>query len=614
LDLGFQQALNAIVESLPKERQTLLFSATQTRSVQDLARLSLESPVFVSVHENSAATTPDNLTQSYIVTDLDNKINILWSFLKSHRKKKTLVFLQSCKQVKYINEIFCRLRPGLSVLALYGTLHQLKRMNIYDQFCNKESAVLFATDIAARGLDFPAVDWVVQLDCPEDATTYVHRVGRTARYDTGGESLLMLLPSEEEGMMKQIKANKIPISKIEINPNKMFGIEKKMAAHLASDNNLKESAQRAFQSYIKSVYLMKNKKVFDAHKIDTDKFAESLGLAVAPRVRFLDKQKKLKAAQKANKLENDTKGKSVNDSKDEHVTTSKEEVPTKSKSKEVVTTKVVDESEEESDEEVDEPKKEKVDDDKIRFDDSDDDSDEDIFTVKRTNVQIKDDDNNEQSSDSEPLEQNLKTKGSGLSKVQMAKKMLKKQIVPNSKVNFDEEGDVLGDSNKTKVSKEGQLYEAEEGEEGGINIERAKAVMKAEDQFDKVAERRRHKEIRQEKKRKEKEARKRKRDDEEEGEEEGESDSGEEVDLSWLPDPDKVYGDKKDESDAEKSDEEDTDEDMDTEVVDTAQKVTVIRKKIPKRRKVDDDDDEVVLDTGLSLEDDEDLALQLLKR
>jgi len=263
LDLGFSSAINSIVTNLPSPRQTLLFSATQTRSITDLARLSLTKPVLVSVHENSSSTTPDQLRQSYIVAGLEHKINILWSFLKSHRRKKTVVFLASCKQTKYYQEMFHRLKPGMSVMALYGSLHQLRRMAIYDQFCAKDAAVLFATDIAARGLDFPGVDWVVQLDCPEDATTYTHRVGRTARNDTAGEALLVLTESEEAGMLRQLQSSRIPVEKIEVNPAKQQTIERKMASYLASDRALKESAQRAFNSYIKSVYLMKNKNVFD---------------------------------------------------------------------------------------------------------------------------------------------------------------------------------------------------------------------------------------------------------------------------------------------------------------------------------------------------------------
>lgn len=183
LDLGFEKTMNAILENLPKEdRQTLLFSATQTRSVKDLARLSLEKPVFVSVHEHSNQATPDKLTQNYVVCELQDKINMLWSFIKTHKRKKMLIFMQSCKQVKYVHELFKRLKCPTTLLALHGKLHQLRRMAIYDEFCQRDSSiVLLATDVAARGLDFPSVHWVIQMDCPEDAKTYLHRAGRTAR-------------------------------------------------------------------------------------------------------------------------------------------------------------------------------------------------------------------------------------------------------------------------------------------------------------------------------------------------------------------------------------------------------------------------------------------------
>ena len=105
------------------------------------------------------------------------------------------------------------MRPGITLLALHGKIHQLTRMGTYDTFCKKQSAVLFATDVASRGLDFPSVNWVVQMDCPEDANTYIHRAGRTARFQRGGESLLVLLPSEEK-MVEKLRQRKIPISMI----------------------------------------------------------------------------------------------------------------------------------------------------------------------------------------------------------------------------------------------------------------------------------------------------------------------------------------------------------------------------------------------------------------
>lgn len=173
-------------------------------------------------------------------------------------------------------------------------MHQIKRMSVYEEFCEKQTAVLFATDIAARGLDFPNIDWVLQMDCPDDASSYIHRAGRTARYQKGGESLLMLLPSEE-AMVEQLAQKKIPIQKIEVNPSKLVSIQRKLEAMLARDVELKQMAQRAFVTYAKSVFLMKDKSIFDVTSIDLNALARSLGLAVAPRVRFL--QKHLKATE-----------------------------------------------------------------------------------------------------------------------------------------------------------------------------------------------------------------------------------------------------------------------------------------------------------------------------
>lgn len=100
LDMGFQRTLNALLEHLPPSRQTLLFSATQTDSVKDLARLSLQDPVYVGVKEEGSQTaTPKSLEQHYVLCELEKKLDILWSFLKSHLQSKILVFFSSGKQV-----------------------------------------------------------------------------------------------------------------------------------------------------------------------------------------------------------------------------------------------------------------------------------------------------------------------------------------------------------------------------------------------------------------------------------------------------------------------------------------------------------------------------------
>ncbi|XP_038124306.1 probable ATP-dependent RNA helicase DDX10 isoform X2 [Cyprinodon tularosa] len=303
LDMGFAETLNAIVENLPATRQTLLFSATQTKSVKDLARLSLRDPEYVWVHEKARFSTPATLEQSYMVCELHHKVDMLYSFIRSHLRKKIIVFFACCKEVQYLYRAFCRLRPGTPVLALHGKQQQMKRVEVYDSFVKKSSAVLFATDLAARGLDFPAVNWVVQFDCPEDANTYIHRVGRTARYQQGGEALLLLLPSEEAAVLAQLEEKKVPISRIQVNPDKLQSVQQKLEAFLAQEAELKERAQRCFVSYLRSVYLMTNKEVFDVFKLKLQDYALSLGLAVAPRVRFLSKAREQRAQERLQNLQ-----------------------------------------------------------------------------------------------------------------------------------------------------------------------------------------------------------------------------------------------------------------------------------------------------------------------
>lgn len=245
LDMGFAKAMNAIVAHLPPNRQTLLFSATQTESVAELARLSLKDPVNVGVkEENHAAATPKGLEQHYITCELPRKLDTLFSFIKTHLQVKTLVFFSTCKQVRFAFETFCKLHPGISILHLHGKQKQSKRLEIFQKFTTAKHAVLFATDIAARGLDFPAIDWVLQLDAPEDADTYIHRVGRTARYQSQGKSLLFLLPSEETGFTAALKSKSIEPQKIKVKQSQTMGIQKQLQNFAFQDPDVKYLAQR----------------------------------------------------------------------------------------------------------------------------------------------------------------------------------------------------------------------------------------------------------------------------------------------------------------------------------------------------------------------------------
>ncbi|TFK52990.1 DEAD-domain-containing protein [Heliocybe sulcata] len=301
LDMGFAKTLSALLSHLPKSRQTLLFSATQTKSVKDLARLSLNEPVFVSADpETEGLATPASLQQHYIVCDLDQKLDILWSFIKSHLQAKILVFMSSCKQVRFVFETFRRMHPGVPLLHLHGKQKQATRLTVYQKFTGTQHAVLFATDIAARGLDFPAVDWVLQVDAPEDAETYIHRVGRTARYGSSGKGLLFLLPSEEEGMNAALEKRGVKVEKTKIRQSKTQSIENQLQNLAFQDPEIKYLGQRAFVSYMRSVYLQKDKDIFKLEELPAEKYAASLGLPGAPKIKFLSREiaKKKKNAQR----------------------------------------------------------------------------------------------------------------------------------------------------------------------------------------------------------------------------------------------------------------------------------------------------------------------------
>ncbi|CAK6978074.1 probable ATP-dependent RNA helicase DDX10 [Scomber scombrus] len=606
LDMGFADTLNAIVENLPTTRQTLLFSATQTKSVKDLARLSLKDPEYVWVHEKAKFSTPATLEQSYVVCELHQKVNMLFSFIRSHLKKKVIVFFACCKEVQYLFRIFCRLRPGMPILALHGKQQQMKRVEVYNDFLRKQNAVLFATDIAARGLDFPAVNWVLQYDCPEDADTYIHRVGRTARYKEGGEALLLLLPSEEKGMVGQLQEKKVPINKIAVNPEKLQSVQQKLEAFLAQEKDQKERAQRCFVSYLRSVYLMKNKDVFDVFKVKLHEYAVSLGLAVAPRVRFLNKAQ----AQRGEKVEQQEEEQELKSFKSQLRGERPQQESQSSESEDS------DDDDDDDDEEEEEQSKTQL----LGPSDSDDDDDlrdVDLLTVKRKDV-FNLTGGEEMPEEEEEEEEDIK-RTEKETKFTEAKKVLKRNFQVNTKVTFSEKGDAVQlwpPVQRSATSKKAD--EEEEEEVSGINVEKARERLKREDQeFDKQEYRRKVKAKHTEKRLKEKAARreaskqhKQKSDEEEEDEVVAylANSSEDEFDPSTLPDPDKQRSEEEEE-------EEEVDEARLGKRHHSSESSDEEEETLPagKRKKVRQQDDEhTALDTGLSLAEDEELVLQLL--
>jgi ATP-dependent RNA helicase DDX10/DBP4 len=309
LDMGFQRDVDAIIEYLPKERQTLLFSATQSKKLSDLARLSLQEPEYVSVHAEDKSATPKSLQQNYIICPLEEKLDTLWSFIQASKKSKILCFFSSAKLVRFVYESFRHMQPGIPLLHIHGRQKQGARLDTTAKFSAAKASCLFATDVAARGLDFPAVDFVIQVDCPEDADTYIHRVGRTARYNREGRGVLFLAPSEEEGMLKRLEAKKVPIEIINVRQKKRQSIKDQLVHMLFKDPALKYLGQKAFVTYVKSVYLQKDKEIFNLKAYDLEAFAASLGLPGTPRIKFMkdddSKKRKQESRQKVDISDSD---------------------------------------------------------------------------------------------------------------------------------------------------------------------------------------------------------------------------------------------------------------------------------------------------------------------
>ncbi|KAJ8614509.1 hypothetical protein CTAYLR_000778 [Chrysophaeum taylorii] len=311
VDMGFAPQLDAVVTYLKNpERQTLLFSATLAGSssvvasrkdlkvspkIAQLRKLVKPSVEFLVARTDRqvvrsgapAAPTPGGLEQRYVVCELDEKLDVLYSFIKAHLRAKTIVFVSACAQARFVLEALRGMQPGVPLLALHGKLNQKKRAAVYYDFSSKPHAVLLATDVAARGLDFPKVDWVVQLDAPEDADAYVHRAGRAARNDASGDALLVLLPSEEPRVTDLLATARVPVKRLAVNPERRrFTTLGHITALVASRPDVKELAQKAFRSYVRSVVLASDKRAFRVRDLDLDKFAASLGLASTPAIKL----------------------------------------------------------------------------------------------------------------------------------------------------------------------------------------------------------------------------------------------------------------------------------------------------------------------------------------
>ena len=376
LGMGFAKTLNSIIAMLPKQRRTGLFSATQTEELEELARAGLRNPVRVTVRDSNAAAAaasggnqneadkkkgaggatvgsklPTQLDLSYrICESVDAKIFRLTAFLKAKKGKKIIVYFLTCACVDYYQKALETLldvgsdssisnnssnkkkktrkngsnNSRVELFALHGKMKQAQREQTLEHFAeNKEddengieSSILLTTDVAARGLDIPGVDWIVQYDMPQDPSAFTHRVGRTARMGAKG-SALALLTKEESSYVAFLKIRGVYLRRdgncrladgdngddddededdldivIEEDANGARKVYEILRALSKRDREAMEKGVRAFVSYVRGYKEHHCRYIFRLKELHLAKLANAMGLLRLPKMKEIRKAAK----------------------------------------------------------------------------------------------------------------------------------------------------------------------------------------------------------------------------------------------------------------------------------------------------------------------------------
>ena len=367
LELGYEREVQKVLTALQLnntlKRQSLLLSATLTTGIQQLSEVSLRHPVFIDAAAVSNASdvkdivTPENLNQTFLLVPAKLRLVALGAFVlwkcQQSKNKKMLVFFPTqdmvdfytkyleivlwgeaeektsedvlrggeeitpearmvlgddCKLLDTVNETSSAgagLAKTVKLLKLHGNMKQNERLQVFQDFRKSPSGVLLCTDVAARGLDLPQVDWIVQYTPPVSVADYVHRVGRTARIGAKGSSVIFLLPSEAE-FVKMLESSKIPLAEMTLElvlgkllrsgitgnqgrkPSSMeeaaTNLQMQIESAVMRDEELHKMASQAYVSFVRSYasYPRESRNVFCFKDLHLGHCAKSFALRDPP--------------------------------------------------------------------------------------------------------------------------------------------------------------------------------------------------------------------------------------------------------------------------------------------------------------------------------------------
>ncbi|KAG4202344.1 hypothetical protein ERO13_A05G332100v2 [Gossypium hirsutum] len=282
LDMGFQKQINYIISRLPKLRRTGLFSATQTEAVEELSKAGLRNPVRVEVRAETkslstsvsseqlaSSKTPSGLHLEYLECEADKKASQLVDLLVKTKSKKVIVYFMTCACVDYWGVVLPRLNAlkRFSLIALHGKMKQTAREKALATFTSLSSGILLCTDVAARGLDIPGVDCIVQSweNC---------RLGRQ------GSAIVFLLP-KEEAYIEFLRIRRVPLQERKCIDDVVDVVPQIRSAAL-KDRDVMEKGLRAFVSFIRAYKEHQCSYIFRWKELEIGKLGTGYGLLQLP--------------------------------------------------------------------------------------------------------------------------------------------------------------------------------------------------------------------------------------------------------------------------------------------------------------------------------------------
>ncbi|KAF2036771.1 ATP-dependent rRNA helicase SPB4 [Setomelanomma holmii] len=304
LDLGFKEDLQKIISRLPKQRRTGLFSASMSEAVDQLIRVGLRNPVRIAVKVKARAVnskvgedgkiedkrTPASLQMSFLVTLPSHKLPAIKKTLSSlqPQPQKTILYLATCYSVDYFQHVLPDVLDGYTIVPLHGKHPDKVRRKNFNKFVDSVvPSILLTTDVAARGLDIPAVDLVFQLDPPADPKTFIHRCGRAGRAGRRGLAVILLTPGREEDYIEFLQVRQTPISplttpSITVTSSDAEAITSKIRKQVRQDRALFDKAQRGFVSWVRAYSKHTASSIFRVADLDWAELGAAWGLLTLP--------------------------------------------------------------------------------------------------------------------------------------------------------------------------------------------------------------------------------------------------------------------------------------------------------------------------------------------